>query len=88
MIIGDFSIPDVFADDAITFDLVNQTIRITFATVRPESPVVGMKEALVATGRLIMPIAGAQRLSLVLHDYLMKRGLDPSASIRDGETPQ
>jgi hypothetical protein len=88
MLVGDFSTPDFFADEAILFDLVNDTVRITFAVARNETPVAGSKGGLVATGRLIMPTGAAQRLSLGLHDYLVKRGLDPSAAARGAETPQ
>ena len=87
-IVGDFSVPDFFADEATMFDLVNGTVRIAFAVVKPEKPVPPSEQALVVTGRLILPIASAQRLSLALHDYLMKHGLDPSASVRGDETPQ
>lgn len=87
-LVGDFSTPDFFADEAILFDLVNDTVRITFATARNETPVAGSGAGLVATGRLIMPVGAAQRLSLGLHDYLVKRGHDPSAAVRGEETPQ
>ena len=87
-IVGDFSTPDFFADEAITFDFVNDTIRITFAVAKAQSPVEGSPQALVATGRLIMPLGSAQRLSLSLHDCLIKRGLDPSAAVRGDEKTQ
>jgi hypothetical protein len=87
-LVGDFSTPDFFADEAILFDLVNGTVRITFAVARNEAPVAGSNNALVAIGRLIMPIASVQRLSLGLHDYLTKRDLDPSAAVRGEETAQ
>lgn len=87
-LIGDFSVPDVFADEGVTFNLVNGTVRITFASARAESPVAGSKMALVAIGRLIMPVEAAQRLSLGLHDYLVKMGLDPTAAVRGDETAQ
>lgn len=87
-LVGDFSTPDFFADEAILFDLVSGTVRVTFATARPPSPVPGQGQALVATGRLIMPVGSAQRLVLALHDYLVKNGLDPSASVRGEETAQ
>ena len=86
--VGDFSTPDFFADEAILFDLVNGTARVTFAVAKNETPVAGSKSALVAIGRLIMPVASMQRLSLGLHDYLVKQGLDPSASVRGEETAQ
>jgi hypothetical protein len=87
-LVGDFSTPDVFADEAILFDLVNGTVRITFAVARNETPNAGSAQALVAMGRLVMPVASVQRLSLGLHDYLTKHGLDPTASVRGEETAQ
>jgi hypothetical protein len=86
-LIGDFSVPDVFAVDAITFSLVNGTVRITFGIARTETPVAGSATALVAIGRLVMPADPAQRLSLGLHGYLMKHGMNPSALVRgEGST--
>lgn len=84
-LVGDFGVPDVFADEAILFDLLNDTVRITFAIARPETQFAGAERSLVAIGRLVLPIGSAQRLSAGLHDYLSKQGLDPSASIRGGE---
>ncbi len=87
-IVGDFSTPDVFADEAIHFDLGNGLVRITFATVRSEVPRAGARQALVATERLIIPAASAQRLALGLHNFLVKVGLDPSAAVRGEQTAQ
>lgn len=86
--VGDFSTPDIFADDAILFDLSGGMVRITFANIRNESPAAGAKQAFVAIGRLVMPPAAAQRLALGLHDHLVKVGLDPSAAVRGEETAQ
>lgn len=86
--VGDFSTPDVFADEAILFDLSNGMVRVTFANVRNETPVAGSRQAFVAIGRLVMPAAAAQRLALGLHDHLVKVGLDPSAAARGEETAQ
>lgn len=87
-LIGDFSTPDVFADDALTFERTNDTIRITFGVARMESPMVGTETALVAVGRLILPVSSAQRLSLGLHDYLVNQGLDPTSLFGEGVTAQ
>jgi hypothetical protein len=87
-LIGGTDTPDFFSDEAIMFDLAQGTVRITFATARNKTAVAGGPGALVATGRLIMPIPAAQRLSLGLHDYLVKHGFDPSAAVRGDETPQ
>ena len=86
--VGGFSTPDVFADDAMTFERVNDTIRITFGVSRMEKAQAPSDVALVAIGRLILPVASAQRLSLGLHDYLVKQGLDPTALFGEAETAQ
>jgi hypothetical protein len=87
-LVGDWATPDFFADEAVLFDFVEGTVRITFSVARTETPVAGSQVGLVSIGRLIMPIAGAQRLSAALHGYLSQRGLDPSQAIRGGETAQ
>ncbi len=87
-IVGDFTTPDLFADEAIFFDLGNGLVRITLATVRSETPRAGARQALVATRRLILPAASAQRFALGLHDYLVKVGLNPSAAVRGEQTAQ
>ena len=83
--IGGFSTPEVFADEAITFDRVNDTIRITFAVARPESHVAGSAKGLVAVGTLVMPVGSSQRLALGLFDYLKKQGLDPTSLVVSDE---
>lgn len=87
-LVGDFSTPDVFADEAVLFDRVGDTIRITFSAIRTSSPVVGSEKAFVSIGTLIMPVGGAQRLSALLHGFLEQQGLSPSEAVRGGETAQ
>ena len=81
-------IPDVFADEAVMFDMINGTIRISFAVVTPTEPGAPSTVAMASVGRLIMPVNGAQRLSLALYDYLKKCDLDPAALVSEGVTAQ
>lgn len=58
--------PDVFADEAIGFELVNGTVRITFSSVKMAEPAPPSPLQHVVIGRLILPIQSAQRLALGL----------------------
>ena len=87
-VIGDASVPAVFADEALLFNNINGTVRITLGSIKPETPVMGAEVVYVAIGRLVMTIAGAQRLSLALHDFLVNQGLDPSTAFRGDQTAQ
>ena len=78
-------IADIFADEAIAFDSVNGTIRITLATLKMSEPAAPSPMHYVANGRVIMTLPGAQRLAIALFDYLKKQGLDPAAVIGGGE---
>lgn len=69
---------DVFADEALDFDLIGGTLRVRFGVAKPNSPTMPAKQQLVHVGRLIMPVEGAQRLCLGLYDFLKKVGLDPT----------
>ena len=73
--------PDVLADEALGFELVNGTVRITFASAKmaegaPPSPV-----QWVVLGRLVMGPDSAHRLAVGLFDYLKTQGIG-------GETAQ
>lgn len=81
-------IPDVFADEAASFDMVNGTLRITFAVASQIEPAAPSPVAMANIGRLIMPIQSAQRLCIGLYDYLKQRDLDPLSVVSDGSTPQ
>jgi hypothetical protein len=72
-------VPDFFADEAVGFDMLNGTLRITFGVVVPTEPAAPSPVAMANIGRLILPIESAQRLAVSLHDYLVQRGLNPSA---------
>ena len=81
-------VPDVFADEAVVFDMANGTLRITFAVISSVEPAAPSEAAMASIGRLIMPIQSAQRLCLGLYDYLKSRGLDPQTLISEGATAQ
>jgi len=74
-------VPDVFADEAAMFDIINGTIRITFAVAAAAEPAAPTTMVMANVGRLIMPIQSAQRLSLALYDFLKQRDLDPAALV-------
>jgi hypothetical protein len=78
------SVPDVFADDAVMFDMVNNTVRITFGVVTSTEPAAPSPMGMSVIGRLVLPATSAQRLCLGLYDYLKKQGLDPSDLVSGG----
>jgi hypothetical protein len=79
---------DVFADEAMVFDVINGTVRITFGVCREAEPGIGGGRVFSTVGRLVMPAGGAQKLALGLYDFLKKAGLDPSALASEGQTAQ
>ena len=68
---------DIFADEALDFDIVHGTLRIRFGVARPDQPTMPAKQQLVHIGRLIMPLESAQRMVVGLSDMLRRAGLDP-----------
>ena len=68
---------DIFADEALDFDIVNNTLRIRFGVARPDQPTMPAKQQLVHIGRLIMPIESAQRMIVGLSQMLRNSGFDP-----------
>jgi hypothetical protein len=78
-------VADIFADEAIAFDLVSGTVRITLASMKMAEPAAPSPMQFVATGRVVMTVPGAQRLALALFDYLKKQGLDPAEVVGGGE---
>ena len=79
---------DVFADEAVDFDIVNGTLRIRFAVAKPSASILPANQRLVHIGRLIMPIESAQRLSVGLYNILKNAGYDPSKAIAGEATRQ
>jgi len=87
-VLGNPLAPDIFADEAIAFDHINGTIRITLATVKPSEPTPPSPMQFVTTSRIVMTVPGAQRLCLALYDYLKKQGMDPAALAQGGQVVQ
>lgn len=77
--VADIIVGDVFADEALSFDNIMGTIRITFCTVKAKEPAPPSPYQYVPVGRLVMPHEGAMRLCVQLYDYLKGQGIDPSA---------
>ena len=79
--------PDVFADEAVGFELINGTVRISFGVVKMAEPVPPSDNQLVVIGRLILPVESAERMLTTLHGLLEQQGRNPSATARGGEKP-
>jgi hypothetical protein len=82
------SVEDIFADEAVGFEFINGTIRITLAVAKMSEPVPPSPYCLGIIGRLILPIQSAQKLALGLNHFLTEQGLDPAALATEGMTPQ
>jgi hypothetical protein len=79
--------PEMFADDALTYSVLNGTVRIVFSASKFRSP--HRDEAVrVVVGRLVLPLEGAERLSIGLYDFLKSRGRDPREVVTNGEPMQ
>ncbi|MBK6491897.1 MAG: hypothetical protein IPK89_04760 [Sphingomonadales bacterium] len=78
---------DVFADEAMSFEIVNATVRITFVVCRNSEPSPPCDKEFTIIGRLVMPLESAQKFSLGLYDFLKGAGHDPSQLISEGQTP-
>ncbi|MBL0117346.1 MAG: hypothetical protein IPP45_19410 [Sphingomonadales bacterium] len=79
---------DVFADEAMSFEIVNATVRITFVVCRNSEPSPPCDKEFTIIGRLVMPLESAQKFSLGLYDFSQGRGgHDPSQLISEGQTP-
>ncbi len=81
-------LPDIFADEALSFDLVNGTVRISLASLKMAEPTAPSPMHYVTVGRLVMTVPGAQRLAIALFDYLKKQGIDPTEVIGANDAPK
>ena len=72
--------PDVFADAATGFFVVNGHIKITFESARVDHSSSQGPVSRVVIGRLVMPIPAAEALARGLLDFLTQQ--------RQGNTPQ
>jgi hypothetical protein len=63
---------EIFADEAVSFSLVNGVVRVTLTAIRPLPG--ADQSAHVVIGRLAMPLSGAQALAMKLYDFLKAQG--------------
>ncbi|HEY0266070.1 MAG TPA: hypothetical protein VGC16_04915 [Rhizomicrobium sp.] len=66
--------PELYASGATGFFVSNGTITITLESIRPDHADKPGPLSRVVVGRLVMPAAGAQGLSIGLFDFLEKQG--------------
>jgi hypothetical protein len=85
-ILDDLHAPVMFADDALSYSLLDGTVRITFSCLKFTQPE-GVPVRVVS-GRLVMGIDAAQRMVVGLNDFMESRGLGPSASMKGAESVQ
>ena len=78
IVIVDPGAGDIFADDALDFDVINGTLRIRFGVVGYDKPTVPAERRIVHVGRLIMPLESAQRMAVVINNVLKAAGVDPA----------
>ena len=87
--VRDAGAPEIFASDVSGFLCLNQSIiAVTFATSKTDYSMEIPESRNIEVCRLILPIDTAQKLSLQLHDTLVRLGHDPSAAARGEATPQ
>ena len=80
-------VPDVFADEALSFELVNGTIRIGFSSVQMIDAAAPSDVQHVLIGRLIMPVDSATRMAIMLNSYLESHGVNLKDAIPDASGP-
>ena len=79
-------VPDVFADEALDFDIVNGTLRIRFGVAKRAGSTMPSDQQLVHIGRQIMPLESGQRLAIGLYDMLKNAGYDPASALSSAGT--
>ena len=80
--------PDVFATGISGFAMFFGNVSISFESARVDHSTAPGPVNRVLIGRLVLPVQIAQQLSLALHSYLVDQGLDPTAAVTQGQTPQ
>jgi len=73
--------PEVFAEDAVGFLIMNGNVHITVSAPRSNYGVTPPVINRVVIGRLVMPLNGAQGLAVGLYDFLKSRGFDPAQPV-------
>jgi hypothetical protein len=80
--------PNLFATGATGFLDLHGAIMITLNSVHSDysGPGDSSKQSLVVTGRLVMPVRGAQNLALGLFNFLKSIGLDPTEIVTPADS--
>jgi len=76
---------DVFADEAVGFENLNGTIRITFAVAKMIDPIPPSGLQMVNIGRLVIGPNGAQNLAVGLFNFLKDQGFDMNSITGSGK---
>lgn len=71
--------PDVFANNAASYGLVDGVLRVSFTAIKPVE--IGGESAFVHIGNLVMPVEAARRMVIDLYGFLKSRDLDPFALV-------
>lgn len=77
-IVAPAQVPDVFADEALGFEISGGVVRITFAARKMADGAPPSDVRWEVIGRLLMPARGAQGLAVGLFNYLKSIGPDPA----------
>jgi hypothetical protein len=80
-------LPDIFVDEALSFDLIHNTVRISLASIKMVEAAAPSPNQSVTVGRVVMTVPGAQRLAIALFDFLKKNGLDPATVVGATDAP-
>ncbi len=73
--------PDFFADDAMSFSLIDGTVRVIFTVIKHTQPPPG-QPVRVVTGRLVMGVDATQRMVVGLNNFLESVGHSPSDALK------
>jgi hypothetical protein len=72
--------PDLLADEAVRFEVVNDTIRISLASARHCDDVEPAGMQLVVIGRLALSTSGARALAINLYNFIESQAKAPQAA--------
>jgi hypothetical protein len=86
--IDDPHAPDIFAGAATGFFNLGGVIMITLETPHVDHSSSPGPINRVVTGRLVMPLVGAQGLAVGLFNFLKSQGLDPAWADESGPSVQ
>jgi hypothetical protein len=76
-VIEDLNAPEIFCSGVWSFSVMDGVVSLTLVSRRANNAKPGLPAEMVVTGRLVMPVGGAQNLASGLYNFLKSRGLDP-----------